>query len=592
MPMATGGRGLETYYARAMLEIRTTLHLSQRLGVRVSQLLMVAGAAAPGAGWRRLAVPAFMVLDVAIWAVLRRSDRFGLAWRLPLDALDAAFWTLSPAPGSGDYGWAVMIAVPLAVESGVRLGWRALVVPSTLLLSTGIAAGAVGKPMHYVAVGWLVLAVLLGALFLRHCRTLDAQAQAQRDRNVAAARRRAYLAGQNQVAMGASSAVDVIEGLVPVLGRPRAGSALWQLADGWKSDLSASTAQEATYLQVALLEWERMHNRHPDLSGLVQVRVEEGQGTTLLGAAQAAQLNRELERLALRGPVLVRLADPGLARLPGQALRLDVAGRSVVLDAEGRAAAPPFDPGTMAYFYVGALALANSLPGVSGMPVPIAVAEAAMCAVAGVVSYRRIVALGERARSGVLSLAIGVGLVLTLLATTARSPVSVDGEPVLGFGLALILLWFLGGFYWRSLGRRRWWVPVAATANIVLALVVFPVPEALNVGSVVAALVYSLYPFFACHHLATALAGAGARHTRFVHTADEEAEHAAFLAGRQSVVSLVRQARADALAQLEVLRPQLDTATASLAAHRLEEVERRLGAMDRRHESSSSMTTS
>src|SRR3954454_24729884 len=118
--MAIGERGIDSYYARGMLEIRTTLHLVLRLTVRVNQMLEVTGAASEGAGLWRVALPLFAVLDVCVWwFFLRRSDRFGVEWRLPMDALAAAFWTLSPLPANGDAYLALLIAVPLAVEAGV-----------------------------------------------------------------------------------------------------------------------------------------------------------------------------------------------------------------------------------------------------------------------------------------------------------------------------------------------------------------------------------------------------------------------------------------------------------------------------------------
>src|SRR5919199_4742528 len=131
--MANGGRGVEPYYERGMLEIRSTLHLAMRLVVRLNQLLQRSGAASPGTGLWRAALPAFVALDVAEWHALRRTDRFGLSWRLPLDAFDAAFWAASPKPASGHYDWALLIAIPLGIEAGVRLGWTGLVVPPSLL---------------------------------------------------------------------------------------------------------------------------------------------------------------------------------------------------------------------------------------------------------------------------------------------------------------------------------------------------------------------------------------------------------------------------------------------------------------------------
>ncbi|HWI03834.1 MAG TPA: hypothetical protein VNT52_08425, partial [Acidimicrobiales bacterium] len=100
-----------------MLEIRPTLHLAYRLTVRANQVLEHTGAASEGTGAWRVALPLFVALDITIWLILRRRDDFGLRWRLPVDALDAAFWTLSPLPASGQADLAVLVAVPLAVEA-------------------------------------------------------------------------------------------------------------------------------------------------------------------------------------------------------------------------------------------------------------------------------------------------------------------------------------------------------------------------------------------------------------------------------------------------------------------------------------------
>jgi hypothetical protein len=590
--MADGGRRVDAYYARGMLEIRSTLHLALRLAVRLNQLLPRSGAASSGGGPWRAAVAAFVIVDVVVWLVLRRSDRFGLSWRLPLDAVDCGFWALSPHPAGGSYDWAVLIAVPLAVEAGVRLGWRGHVVPSVVFLVTGLSATLAGKAVQVTGVCWIVLAVAMGAAAFRYCRLLDQRAEHGRRRVLAAANRRAYLAGQNQVAMGASSAVDAIEGLVPVLGAPEAGSALWRLAAGWKTELSASTAKEAVYLQVALLQWERAHNHHPDLSGLVRAHVEEGHGTTLLTATQVRQMRRALAHLPLRGSVAVRLRDPGASHLPGRALDLDVDGHLVVVAADAQAAPRPVDPVAVTYCYPLALSLIGMFPQFGGVALPAAVLGGAVCAAAAVVSHRGIVKRGEGGRLRAFSVAVVAATVLTLLAGFARSPITAEGDPVLGFGTGLVVLSFLGGFYATSLGRWRWVMPVAVVGNVALGLAVFPVPSAITLRVVVAAVVYDLFPYFPFRHMARALHRAEAQHAEAIHAVDSEAERAAFFEGARSVVGLVREAREEALGQLRMVAPRLDVRIAALAAHRLEEVERRLRTIEPQPEWSSSTTTS
>jgi hypothetical protein len=574
--MATGGWRIESYYARGMLEIRSTLHLALRLTMRSIMVIDQSGAASEGAGIWRVAVPLFIVLDVLVWLHLRRTDRFGLAWRLPMDATDAAFWTLSPLPGSGSSETALLLVIPLAVEAGVRMGTRGMVVPAAVALTTTISGMAVGKPVQVVGIVWLAVAVFVGMAVFSYCTHLHERAEADRQRALGAAQRRAFLAGQNQVAMGASSAVDVIEGLVPVLGRPQPGSALWELAEGWKGQLSESTTHEVKYLQVALLEWTRLHNAHPDLSGLVEMNVDEGHGTTLLSATQAAQLRHALDRLQLRGRVDVK-APPSGARLPGEELRLYVNGTTVVIPADGRPAPPPMVPAAVPYFYVGFMVALWFLPLGGSVPVPFVAIGVAVCAGGGILAHRRTGDLVAKARAGVF-LAAAVAIVLTLVHSTAGSPLNADGNPNLSFNIGIILVAFIGGFYWDALGSWRWVMPAAIGCNTALAVALFPL--AIDGRSVIGAVVGGLYPFFACRHLTSALGRASAQHARTALVEDEEAVRRSYLDGRESVVGLVRQARREALAQLERLGPRLDARLSELAAHRIEEVERRLSTLD------------
>ena len=195
---------------------------------------------------------------------------------------------------------------------------------------------------------------------------------------------------------------------------------------------------------------------------------------------------------------------------------------------------------------------------------------------AGIVSHRRIVTRGEPARLGAFVIAIAAATALTLLNNTAQRPVAADGNAIFPFGPSLLLLAFLGGYYWRSLASQRWLMPAAVVWNIVLGLLLYPDPSAVTMQAMVASLIYSLFPFFPCLHLAGALERARSRHAVSVRTVDEGAEQTAFLEGRESVVGLVRRAGDDAARQLQLLTPRLHPGVAELAADRLREVERRL----------------
>lgn len=574
-----------------LLDARSTFFLAVRLAARLNQALLASGAASSGAGWWQAALPAFVGLDLAVWWALRRSDRFGLGWRLPLDCADMAFWSFSPLPASGRAGFGLLVAMPLAVEAGFRLGRRGLIVPAACLAALAAARSVVDRTFHPPDAGWLVLSVLLGMALWSYCRGLHARAEGERRGRLAAETRRAYLAGQNAVAMGASSAVDALEGLVPIVGRPVAGSALWRLADGWKLRLSQSASQEATYLQVALLEWERAHNRHPDLATLVEIHVAEGHGTTLLTGHQVGWLWQALDSMALAGRCDVAVSTPATEHVPGTSVPLRLGDRLLAIPADRGAQLREVDPGPVTYLFMAVLVALSAFPFLGSLPPAPAAAGIAACMVAGWWSHRRLLRHGAAARPEVFGGAVMVALFLTVLVTlTARRPFGPDGDVLYQFGTGTLLLSFLGGVYQSWLPRRGWVVGSAIAAVVLTGVALNPVPVVAS--SLVAAIVWFLTPYLPCRRVSAAMSTAGRQYASAIQDEDGGAVEAAFDDGRRSVVELVGQARDDALRQLRQLGPTLDRRLADLAARRLEEVGRRLSTIGSGPESSSSTTTS
>jgi hypothetical protein len=573
---AEGGRAGSTYFARAIVDGRSTLHLSYRLVVRFVQWTTIPGAAGPGAGMWRGALPAFVVLDLVTWWILRRNDRFGLGWRLVLDCADVAFWSLSPLPPSRTYDNAVLIGIPLSIESGFRMGVPALVVPMAVAAVVGPVRVLAGEPPHPFTALWLVLGVGLGMALFSYCRRLDEHAEAERRRRQAADTRWAFLVGQNAVAMGADSVVDVIEGLVPVLGRPGHGSALWRLADGWKARLAADTAAQAAYLQVVLLGWESAHNRHPDLSSRVELHLGEGTGTTILSGRQVASLHAALDRLALRGTVTVALVgDEGGGRRPGASLDLDVGGRRLRVPPDRAATIRPVDTGPVTYGLIAAQLLGILAPGRGQVPVGAVAAAIVVCLGAAWWSHGQLVRGRPDARGAILRAAVVAALAVTVLTCPLiKEPITPDGDTTY-IGLGLMLLAFMGGMY--SDGLRRSLavvVGLAAAATGVMMLVLTPGP--VNVRSFLAGFVYSVVPYPTCRHISRSLARATAQHQGATAEEDEDVRAAAYLRGQESVVELVRLARDDARRQLAAVAPRLEPALNELVSARLEEVDRRL----------------
>jgi hypothetical protein len=246
----------------------------------------------------------------------------------------------------------------------------------------------------------------------------------------------------------------------------------------------------------------------------------------------------------------------------------------------GRAPPPPLDLAAVPYIYIAALVAVAPLPVGGSVPMPWVAVGIAACAAGGLIALRQTGPLEAKARRG-MCVAVAVATVLTLMYCTATWPITADGDPNLGFNRSLLLLAFVSGFYWDSLSSGwRWLAPGALAVNTAIAVALFPVPP-VDIRSVVSAIGGTMYPFFACRHLTSTLGRASAEHARSTRAEDEEAVRTAFSEGRESVVSLVRQARQDALAQLERLGPQLDAGLGELAAIRLEEVDRRLRTLDR-----------
>lgn len=586
-----GARGrADAAFTRALLEARAPLHLGYRLAVRFNQMAAADGPGAAGAPWLA-ALVAFCALDVAIWFALRRRDSFGLWWRLPLDAADVAVWSLAPDPARAQWDAAALIAVPLAMETGVRHGWRGVLVVVPLLATSVPARLVAHRPAVPLTMVYVVLAVFMGAALLRYCTRLQAQADLARDRYRAAEHGRAVLAGENAVAMGASSVVDTIEGLVPILGPPDPDSALHELASGWKSRLGRATAVTATYLQVALLQWERAHNRHPDLSGLVTLRVAEGVGTVMLTDDQVRSLWSALGALDLRGPVPVDLAPGSAVGRPGGGLTLDVAGRTVTVPPDEGPRQHPVDPGPVIFGWAAVLSARDLLPGLGDVaPWAVGTGVAAMIA-GGRWAHHRIRRLGPAARPRVAlmgsGLAIGYG---ALTGAAVQTPASEAGLAFLPLGGAGYLITLLGGLYWRELSRpARSWLAGAFVA-LVTVHVLARLPAPAGALDVALAVSWPLSVFPTALSVGYAVARTNADLARQARRDDHRLAAAGFEAGRCAVIDLVSRAHDEASRRLAGADVDGELATAARA--RLEEVERRLIALSTPAGSSSSTTTS
>ena len=568
------------------------MHLGYRLWVRLLQLFPLYGAAGPGSsGWWRTALVGFAALDIAVWAVLRRSARFGLWWRLPLDALDIALWSLAPNPPT--YDTAALVAFPLGMEAGVRRGLAAAALAPAALAVVAPIRMAAGVPVRPFTLAWLWLAAAMGFAMRRYCDRVARRAELDMARSVAAEAGRADLAGQHAVAMGASSVVDAIEGLVPLLGPPAAGSALDSLAGGWKAQLGEATTSSATYLQVALLRWERRHNHHPDLAGMVSVRVAEGAGTTLLTPGQEPALGAVLDGLALAGPVHVKVTDPDPAsRQPGTPLRLAVGGHGVVVPADPGGRTRPVDPAPMLFVFAAILSGRDVLPAAGGVPAwAVATVMGALLG-AAVWAHRRL-----RDRSGIHGRILVVAGVLTvgcagLSGATLAYPVDISsGANVYPVSGAVYALSLLVGLYRGELTRRAWLFAVASFAAAYTAHFVLRLPAPTRWLDLPTLLTASLVVVPTAMGFSRSIGAANRAQEVRCAAATRAAAERAFDAGRVAVIDLVGQAHLEAVEQLARSAPGTDPVLVAVAGERLKEVGRRLENLSRAGVSPSSTTT-
>jgi len=447
----------------AMFALRTRFFLTLRLVTRAFQFWSPAGAARRSP-WRAIGA-AWVAADVAVWAGLRRSDRLWLGPRLVLDSADIALWACARPDQDPSL---VMSGVPLAVEAGVELGVAGLVVPAVELAVTAAARRGKGGRVNAASFGWQVFAVAGGGLIRRVERRRARRAQLDTEHRLSALAVNARLAGQNDIAMGADSVIDLLLRTSLLLGPPPPGSALERIGSAWKASLAAATSEHATYLGTALAKWQRRHNLHPDLAARVVISQPQGEGTVLLTGDQELALTRLLDDLDLAGWVQVEAAGSLARRVPGAPLQLSVSGRGVRVPGDAQRQPPAFDP-VPAVLVLGAVWSAvpatsayGAAPAWTVLP-----AVAAYLGVAGALWGR-----GEQAgdvRRWVPRFTIVAALTETAMITPRlRQPFTIGGQQAFPFLNLLIPTFITAPLYTTSVTRRDRQLLAAAAAGVVM----------------------------------------------------------------------------------------------------------------------------
>ncbi len=506
-----------------------------------------------------------------------------------MDSIDIAVWSLASYTPPDRYFVATFVGAPLAIEVGMRRGAVAFVVPAVACATTTLVRLLAGRAVLPLPFLWLVLAASCGVLLSRYDSRLRRQAHDEWSRRRSAEDRKAYVAGQNAVAMGASSVVDGIEGVLPILGTPTSGSALWQLADGWKAGLGASTRAEAAYLGQVLKEWATDHNRHPDLSSHVVLLGNDGSGTVLLTGTQEAALRRCLTELRLTGRHLVALVDPSVAtRPPGGPFRLRLGDRSIEVPGDIRRPLREYDPGPATFVLFSLLSLGDVL----GMRVPLPAATLCLSLflVAAMWSHRRLLQIGKSARPTILLAAVAVAVTMTVVfSVSARLSTGPTGAGIYPVVAQMDLLVILGCMYRSELTRLALAVTVAGAAAVLAAAWILH-DGVRRPFDLAVMLVWPACALVSAARYSRELEAAVTRHALDLAVDDDAATMREFQRGRAEVLDLVRQALIDAHAHLSDLRSTLPPSLYTNVLERLGEVDQRLKMLLLADGSSSSTT--
>ncbi|WP_433170354.1 hypothetical protein [Actinoallomurus sp. CA-150999] len=348
---------------------------SVRLATRLIEALTVIHSGYPTV--LVLAAAGCVVLDLRIGSFSSRSRPGRLAVRLLLDTADVALWAIA-LHGAADI--AAAVATPLAFEVGLWYRRLFLLVPALVGTVTLVALHLAGYPLAPLVYLWPATWGAVGVLASYVLRARwRGEARSVRDA-IEAAVGQAELSGQNSVAMGADSVVDLLVRTGPLISTYEPRPRPFPFSD-WKAELAEACSRQATYLGVVLIRWQRLYNsRSPDLSADVELRVPPGAGTLLLSSAQAERLQWLLEELAPRGTVPVEVPAQG----PVGAEQTVVVGTTRLVIPADRGPRPR--PLQIAPFALGAgavLTLIHSLPQWEATPlwvtVPLAVVLGVVC---------------------------------------------------------------------------------------------------------------------------------------------------------------------------------------------------------------------
>ena len=159
---------------------------------------------------------------------------------------------------------ATLPGVPLALETGIRLGPAAMIVPVAHFAVMTLVRRRSGWPTPPSILVWQAMGVGMGMWVSWYEQRQREATVSLHARDLAARQAAARLAGQNDVAMGADTVVDEVARVEYLLAAavpasdtttPSPGTAR-ALAE-WKSSLAAATSEHSVYLATVLARYQR-----------------------------------------------------------------------------------------------------------------------------------------------------------------------------------------------------------------------------------------------------------------------------------------------------------------------------------------------
>jgi hypothetical protein len=472
---------------------------------------------------------------------------------------------------------ATMPGVPLAIEAGLRIGVAGFIVPVVNATVTGYVRRLKGQPVSNASFRYQAMAVAVGAGIASYEANRRRVALARHQQDLEARIGVAHLAGQNKVATGTDTVVDLLSRTTPLLSSPVGSITGSRMLADWRQSLAASTAEHATYLGIAMTRWQRRHNESQhDLLADVAFEIEEGHGTILLSAVQAAWLEVVLDELALRGTLRVAAEDIAEARQPNQPCRLLVGEYSLDIPDDPRQGLVPFDVGPLG-FLASSMWFADSIaPGGIGSSPWVVFPAVAAGPLLAFWAHRAVTRRGEVAHSRVLFVALGHVFVHAAASTgtmrNTRNSDEIQRFPFLG---GINMLAMMVPLYWADLDTNQRILAISGIAAI-LAMGLFLFPERIQWTHLVAELLWPTAAFYSMSTMRSQLESEAERLGAVSESNDKAIVANAFAEGRSYVLGLASETRYAAHRDFAAVKGQLDKRISAEVERRLNEIDKRL----------------